>query len=89
MVDGAQFRCKLGSSSGVTVTASGAGRGEQGLPCSVCLLVCVSEVCAAMSFLKSFPPPGSTEGLRQQQPDTEAVLNGKGLGTGTLYIAER
>lgn len=42
-----------------------------------------------MSFLKSFPPPGSAEGLRQQQPETEAVLNGKGLGTGTLYIAER
>ncbi|XP_053526727.1 methylosome subunit pICln isoform X2 [Artibeus jamaicensis] len=41
-----------------------------------------------MSFLKSFSPPGSAEGLRQQQPDTEAVLNGKGLGTGTLYIAE-
>ncbi|XP_011957102.2 methylosome subunit pICln isoform X2 [Ovis aries] len=41
-----------------------------------------------MSFLRSFPPPGSAEGLRQQQPDTEAVLNGKGLGTGTLYIAE-
>ncbi|XP_043308113.1 methylosome subunit pICln isoform X2 [Cervus elaphus] len=41
-----------------------------------------------MSFLRSFPPPGSTEGLRQQQPDTEAVLNGKGLGTGTLYISE-
>nr|KAF6437263.1 chloride nucleotide-sensitive channel 1A [Molossus molossus] len=41
-----------------------------------------------MSFLKSFPPPGAAEGLRQQQPDTEAVLNGKGLGTGTLYIAE-
>lgn len=43
----------------------------------------------AMSFLKSFPPPGSADGLRLQQPDTEAVLNGKGLGTGTLYIAER
>uniref|UniRef100_A0A8D2HKR8 Uncharacterized protein n=1 Tax=Urocitellus parryii TaxID=9999 RepID=A0A8D2HKR8_UROPR len=42
-----------------------------------------------MSFLKSFPPPGQDEGLRQQQPDTEAVLNGKGLGIGTLYIAER
>uniref|UniRef100_A0A8C5VJ59 Methylosome subunit pICln n=1 Tax=Microcebus murinus TaxID=30608 RepID=A0A8C5VJ59_MICMU len=41
-----------------------------------------------MSFLKSFSPPGPAEGLRQQQPDTEAVLNGKGLGTGTLYIAE-
>ncbi|XP_074256512.1 methylosome subunit pICln isoform X2 [Saimiri boliviensis] len=41
-----------------------------------------------MSFLKSFPPPGPAEGLLRQQPDTEAVLNGKGLGTGTLYIAE-
>uniref|UniRef100_A0A2K6PIL5 Methylosome subunit pICln n=1 Tax=Rhinopithecus roxellana TaxID=61622 RepID=A0A2K6PIL5_RHIRO len=41
-----------------------------------------------MSFLKSFPPPGPAEGLLWQQPDTEAVLNGKGLGTGTLYIAE-
>ncbi|XP_060032687.1 methylosome subunit pICln isoform X3 [Erinaceus europaeus] len=41
-----------------------------------------------MSFLKSFLPPGSAEGLRQQQPDTEAVLNGRGLGTGTLYVAE-
>ncbi|XP_075404946.1 methylosome subunit pICln-like isoform X4 [Tenrec ecaudatus] len=41
-----------------------------------------------MSFLKSFLPPGPAEGLRQQLPDTEAVLDGKGLGTGTLYIAE-
>uniref|UniRef100_A0A8C6DAL8 Methylosome subunit pICln n=1 Tax=Moschus moschiferus TaxID=68415 RepID=A0A8C6DAL8_MOSMO len=41
-----------------------------------------------MSFLRSFPLPRSAEGLRQQQPDTEAVLNRKGLGTGTLYIAE-
>ncbi|KAG6928709.1 chloride nucleotide-sensitive channel 1A [Chelydra serpentina] len=40
----------------------------------------------AMSFLKRFPPPA--EGVRQQQPDTEAVLGGRGLGTGTLYIAE-
>ncbi|XP_038320245.1 methylosome subunit pICln-like isoform X3 [Canis lupus familiaris] len=39
-----------------------------------------------MSFLKSFPLPRSAEGLRQQQPKTEAVLKGKGLGTGTLYI---
>ncbi|KAH1185373.1 methylosome subunit pICln [Mauremys mutica] len=39
-----------------------------------------------MSFLKRFPPPA--EGIRQQQPDTEAVLGGRGLGTGTLYIAE-
>ncbi|KAG3282354.1 CLNS1A-like [Ictidomys tridecemlineatus] len=36
-----------------------------------------------MSFLKSFPPLGQDEGLRQQQPDTEA-----GLGIGALYIAE-
>uniref|UniRef100_A0A671E2D4 Methylosome subunit pICln n=1 Tax=Rhinolophus ferrumequinum TaxID=59479 RepID=A0A671E2D4_RHIFE len=42
-----------------------------------------------MSFLKSFPPPGAAEGLQQQQqPDTEAGLNAKGLGTGTLYITE-
>ncbi|XP_047593866.1 methylosome subunit pICln-like [Lutra lutra] len=41
-----------------------------------------------MSFFRSFLPPGSAEGLQQQQPETEAVLNGKGLGTGTLYIAE-
>uniref|UniRef100_A0A8I3PBR0 Methylosome subunit pICln n=1 Tax=Canis lupus familiaris TaxID=9615 RepID=A0A8I3PBR0_CANLF len=40
------------------------------------------------NFLKSFPPPSLAEGLRQQQPETQAVLNGKGLGTGTLYIAE-
>lgn len=53
------------------------------------LSVCILALTTAMSFLKSFPPPGSAEGLRQQQPDTEAVLNGKGLGTGTLYIAER
>uniref|UniRef100_A0A8P0TBM6 Methylosome subunit pICln n=2 Tax=Canis lupus familiaris TaxID=9615 RepID=A0A8P0TBM6_CANLF len=33
-----------------------------------------------MSFLKSFPPPGSAW--------TEAVLKGKGLGTGTLCTAE-
>ena len=52
------------------------------------LLAGVSVLLAVMSFLRSFPPPGSAEGLRQQQPDTEAVLNGKGLGTGTLYIAE-
>uniref|UniRef100_A0A8B9NU48 Methylosome subunit pICln n=2 Tax=Palaeognathae TaxID=8783 RepID=A0A8B9NU48_APTOW len=39
-----------------------------------------------MSFLKRFPPPA--EGVRHQQPDTEAVLAGRGLGAGTLYIAE-
>lgn len=41
----------------------------------------------AMSFLKRFPPPA--EGVRHQQPDTEAVLAGRSLGAGTLYIAER
>ncbi|XP_075387040.1 methylosome subunit pICln-like isoform X3 [Tenrec ecaudatus] len=41
-----------------------------------------------MSFLKSFLPPGLAEGLWQQLPDTEAVLDSKGLGTGTLYMAE-
>ena len=61
----------------------------KGLQCLSKLLASVSALLAVMSFLRSFPPPGSAEGLRQQQPDTEAVLNGKGLGTGTLYIAER
>lgn len=41
----------------------------------------------AMSFLKRFPPPA--DGVRHQQPDTEALLAGRSLGTGTLYIAER
>ncbi|XP_074048729.1 methylosome subunit pICln-like isoform X3 [Macrotis lagotis] len=41
-----------------------------------------------MSFLKSFPLPSPDDGLRQQQPDAEAVLDVRGLGTGTLYIAE-
>ncbi|XP_030333570.1 methylosome subunit pICln [Strigops habroptila] len=41
---------------------------------------------AIMSFLKRFPPPA--EGVRHQQPDTEAVLAGRSLGAGTLYIAE-
>ncbi|XP_061846436.1 methylosome subunit pICln isoform X2 [Colius striatus] len=40
----------------------------------------------AMSFLKRFPPPA--EGVRHRQPDTEAVLAGRSLGAGTLYIAE-
>lgn len=40
-----------------------------------------------MSFLRRFPPPA--EGVRHQQPDTEAVLAGRSLGHGTLYIAER
>uniref|UniRef100_A0A8C0Z8M6 Methylosome subunit pICln n=1 Tax=Cyanistes caeruleus TaxID=156563 RepID=A0A8C0Z8M6_CYACU len=39
-----------------------------------------------MSFLKRFPPPA--DGVRHQQPDTEALLAGRSLGAGTLYIAE-
>lgn len=39
-----------------------------------------------MVLLKSLPAP--IEGIRHQQPDTAAVLDGKGLGTGTLYVAE-
>ncbi|XP_061484995.1 methylosome subunit pICln isoform X2 [Rhineura floridana] len=39
-----------------------------------------------MSFLKRIPAP--TEGVRLRQPDTEAVLGGQGLGTGSFYIAE-
>ena len=58
------------------------------LRCFSQLLAGVSALLAVMSFLRSFPPPRSAEGLRQQRPDTEAVLNRKGLGTGTLYIAE-
>lgn len=87
---GLKFRCGLSCSSGVIATASGAGRGLLlELQCFSSFPASVSVLTAAMSFLKSFPPPGSAEGLRQQQPETEAVLNGKGLGTGTLYIAER
>uniref|UniRef100_A0ABI7WZX0 Methylosome subunit pICln n=1 Tax=Felis catus TaxID=9685 RepID=A0ABI7WZX0_FELCA len=41
-----------------------------------------------MSFLKNFLQPCSTEGPQQQQSDTKAVLSRKGLGTGTLCIAE-
>uniref|UniRef100_A0A8C5KN42 Methylosome subunit pICln n=1 Tax=Jaculus jaculus TaxID=51337 RepID=A0A8C5KN42_JACJA len=41
-----------------------------------------------MSFLKSFPPPWTAKSLGQQPPNTKAVLNRKGLGTGTLYIAK-
>ncbi|XP_063162018.1 methylosome subunit pICln [Candoia aspera] len=39
-----------------------------------------------MSFLKRIPEP--SEGIRLRQPDTEAVLGGRGLGTGSLFIAE-
>ncbi|XP_043736728.1 methylosome subunit pICln-like [Cervus elaphus] len=68
--------------------SGGGGCSERGLRCLSQLLAGVSELLAVKSFLRSFPPSGSAEGLRQQQPDTEAVLNGKGLSTGTLYIAE-
>ncbi|XP_077197386.1 methylosome subunit pICln isoform X2 [Paroedura picta] len=39
-----------------------------------------------MSLLKRIAPPG--EGVRLRQPDTEAVLGGRGLGSGCLYVAE-
>ncbi|XP_062860478.1 methylosome subunit pICln isoform X1 [Trichomycterus rosablanca] len=39
-----------------------------------------------MVLLKSLSPP--VEGVRHQQASTTAVLGGKGLGTGTLYVAE-
>ncbi|KAM6448738.1 methylosome subunit pICln isoform 1-T1 [Liasis olivaceus] len=39
-----------------------------------------------MNFLTRIPEPN--EGIRLRQPDTEAVLGGRGLGTGSLYIAE-
>ncbi|KAM4627759.1 methylosome subunit pICln [Polymixia lowei] len=39
-----------------------------------------------MVLLKSVPPP--TEGVRHEQAETTAVLDGRGLGCGTLYVAE-
>ncbi|XP_056139544.1 methylosome subunit pICln [Lampris incognitus] len=39
-----------------------------------------------MVLLKSLPPP--TEGVRHEQAETTAVMDGKGLGCGTLYVAE-
>ncbi|XP_043929280.1 methylosome subunit pICln isoform X2 [Protopterus annectens] len=39
-----------------------------------------------MVHLTSFAPP--TEGVRQQQPDTAAIVGGNDLGPGTLYVAE-
>lgn len=39
-----------------------------------------------MVVLKSVPPP--SEGVRHEQAETTAVMDGKGLGTGTLYVAE-
>ncbi|MGH0187860.1 UNVERIFIED_CONTAM: hypothetical protein FKN15_027020 [Acipenser sinensis] len=39
-----------------------------------------------MVLLKNVTPP--CEGVRYQQSETTAVLDGKGLGSGTLYVAE-
>ncbi|XP_061073185.1 methylosome subunit pICln isoform X2 [Conger conger] len=39
-----------------------------------------------MVLLKNVSPP--SEGVRHQQAETTAVLDGKGLGAGTLYVAE-
>ncbi|KAM9441609.1 methylosome subunit pICln-like [Salvelinus alpinus] len=39
-----------------------------------------------MVLLRSVPPP--SEGVRHEQAETTAVLDGKGLGAGTLYVAE-
>ncbi|XP_039600163.1 methylosome subunit pICln isoform X1 [Polypterus senegalus] len=39
-----------------------------------------------MVLLKNVSPP--SEGIRYQQAETTAVLDGKGLGSGTLYVAE-
>ncbi|XP_071370019.1 methylosome subunit pICln [Centroberyx affinis] len=39
-----------------------------------------------MVLLKSVPPP--TEGVKHEQAETTAILDGKGLGCGTLYVAE-
>ncbi|KAJ0022282.1 hypothetical protein NQD34_009772 [Periophthalmus magnuspinnatus] len=39
-----------------------------------------------MVVLKHLPPP--TEGVRHEQTDTTAVMDGQRLGCGTLYVAE-
>ncbi|XP_055751840.1 methylosome subunit pICln-like isoform X5 [Salvelinus fontinalis] len=39
-----------------------------------------------MVLLRSVPRP--SEGVRHEQGETTAVLDGKGLGAGTLYVAE-
>lgn len=39
-----------------------------------------------MVLLRSLPPP--SEGVRHEQAETTAVWDGKGLGSGTLYVAE-
>uniref|UniRef100_A0A803TR90 Methylosome subunit pICln n=1 Tax=Anolis carolinensis TaxID=28377 RepID=A0A803TR90_ANOCA len=41
---------------------------------------------AAMSFLRRLPEP--SEGVRLRQAETEAVLGGRRLGSGTLFVAE-
>lgn len=41
---------------------------------------------SGMVLLKHLPPP--TEGVRLEQAETTAVLDGQRLGTGTLYVAE-
>lgn len=40
-----------------------------------------------MVALTSFPPP--TEGITCQEPNTQAHVGSKLLGSGTLFIAER
>jgi len=39
-----------------------------------------------MVLLRNVAPP--TDGVRHQQAETSAVLDGLGLGSGTLYVAE-
>lgn len=39
-----------------------------------------------MVLLRNLPPP--SEGVRHEQAETTAVWDGKGLGSGTLYVAE-
>ena len=39
-----------------------------------------------MVLLKNLRPP--TEGVRHEQAETTAVMDGQRLGCGTLYVAE-
>lgn len=39
-----------------------------------------------MVLLKNLQPP--TEGVRHEQAETTAVMDGQRLGCGTLYVAE-
>lgn len=43
-------------------------------------------VARAMVLLKNIYPP--TEGVRCEQPETIALMDGEKLGCGTLYVAE-